>query len=122
MTDRARRAYLSATLLGPVVLVALAALVFAGVLGRGQQGVAWVCLGLAAVFGGIPVLLRSRPRVWARTALVFGLLSAAWAVLVLVTSSGPDRTVLVVAVGVVLAVVPVLAVRNIALPALRSDG
>jgi len=122
MTDRARRAYLFATLLGPVVLAALAALVFAGVLGRGQQGVAWACLGLAVVFGGIPVLVRSRPRVWVKTALVFGLLSAAWAVLVLVTSSGPDRTVLVVAVGVVLALVPVLAVRNIALPALRQDS
>jgi len=118
MTDRARRSYLFATLLGPVVLVALAVLVFAGALGRGQQGVAWACLGLAVVFGGIAVLLRSRPRVWTKTALVFGLLSAAWAVLVLVSSDGPDRTVLVVAVAVVLALVPVLAVRNIALPAL----
>ncbi len=117
MTGRAVRIYLCATLLGPLVLVALAGLVFAGVLGRGQQGVAWVCLGLAVVFGGIPVLLRFRPRVWVKTALVFGLLSAAWAVLVLVSSGGPDRTVLVVAVGVVLALVPVLAVRNIALPA-----
>ncbi len=121
MTDRAVRTYLAATLLGPVVLVALAALVFADVVGRGQQGVAWTCLGLAVVFGGIAVLLRFRPRVWMKTALVFGVLSAAWAVLVLMSSRGPDRMVLVVAVAVVLALVPVLAVRNIALPALPAD-
>lgn len=122
MTDRARRSYLFATLLGPVVLVALAALVFAGVLGRGQQGAGWACLGLAVVFGGIAVLLRSRPRVWVKTALVFGVLSAAWAALVLLSSDRPGRMVLVVAVAVVLALVPVLAVRNIALAALPPGG
>jgi hypothetical protein len=111
MTDRARRTYLCAMTLGPLVLAIMGVLALA----RSRDNVLLPALGsfaVAVVFFLVGYSLRNSPLRWSRVAAISGIVAGVYSALMFLAWGDEDRLLVAGAVFVVLALVPWLVVRN----------
>ncbi len=112
---RARRRYLVAMSLGPLVLVALCVVSFAGPRNRGSILPVLGFLAFALILLLLGYARRNSPVRWNRVAAISGAVAGVYgAVGVLSWRDGENRLLIAIAVLVVLSLVPWLAVRNAA--------
>ncbi|MEC3978359.1 hypothetical protein [Amycolatopsis sp. H20-H5] len=111
---RARRTYLIAMLLGPIVLAVLGVLSLVGLRRPGSGAVlpalGFFAMALIVLLAGY--VLRNAPSRWNRVAAISGVLAGVYGAIGVLVRLGDDQLLIAGAVLVVLALVPWLAVRN----------
>ncbi|WP_328607615.1 hypothetical protein OG943_00255 [Amycolatopsis sp. NBC_00345] len=108
---RARRTYLVAVLVAPVVLAALGVV---GLVRQASVATAVVSLVLAAVLAGVGVAVRGSARWWPPVAGIGGLLAGLYSAVTFLLRGDDGRFVVAVALLVVLALLPWLVARQAA--------
>ncbi|MFC3453347.1 hypothetical protein [Amycolatopsis speibonae] len=110
---RARRKYLIAMSLGPIMLVALCAVSFVGPRSRGSILPVLGLLAFALILLLFGYVRRNSPVRWNRVAAISGVVAGVYgAVAVLTWRDAENRLLIAIAVVVVLSLVPWLAVRS----------
>ncbi|OXM44028.1 hypothetical protein [Amycolatopsis alba] len=109
---RARRRYLVAMSLGPIVLVALCVVSFAGPRGSILPVLGFLAFALILMLFGY--VRRNSPVRWSRVAAISGVVAGVYGAIGVLSRDGESGLLIAIAVVVVLSLVPWLVVRNAA--------